>query len=95
MTAALVKAVNFGMKQVLIPIDKELQSQQKQLEQQLTSHLETIRMRVADRLDVLWWSEAKYSPSLRLGYRKCRERLPQLPWRTTCQRLSPRWPRRA
>ena len=70
MTAALVKAVNFGMKQVLVPIDKELQSQQKQLEQQLTSHLETIRMRVADRLDVLWWSEAKYSPSLRLGYRE-------------------------
>ena len=70
MTAALVKAVNFGMKQVLIPIDKALQSQQKQLEQQLTSHLETIRMRVADRLDVLWWSEAKYSRSLSLGYRE-------------------------
>ena len=70
MTAALVKAVNFGMKQVLIPIDKELQSQQKQLEQHLTSHLETIRMRVADRLDVLWWYEAKYSPSLRMGYRE-------------------------
>ena len=29
MTAALVKAVNLGMKQVLIPIDKELQSQRK------------------------------------------------------------------
>ena len=28
-------------------------------------------MRVADaRLDVLWWSEAKYSPSLRRGYRE-------------------------
>ena len=70
MTAVLVKAVNLGMKRVRIPIDKELQSQQKQLERQLTSHSETIRMRGADRLGVLWWSEAKYSPSLRLGYRE-------------------------
>ena len=27
-------------------------------------------MRAPDQLDVLWWSEAKYSPSLRLGYRE-------------------------
>ena len=70
MTAALVKAVNLGMKQVLIPIDKKLQSQRNELEQRLTSHLQTIQMRAPDRLDVLWWSEAKYSPSLRLGYRE-------------------------
>ena len=70
MTAALVKAVNLGMEHVLIPINKELQSQRNELEQRLTSHLETIQMRAADRLDVLWWSEAKYSPSLRLGYRE-------------------------
>ena len=69
MTAALVKAVNFGMKQVLIPIDEELQSQRNDLEQLLTSHLETIQTRTAGRLDVLWWSEAKYSPSLKLSYR--------------------------
>ena len=70
MTAALVKAVNFGMKRVLVPIDKELQSQRDELEQLLTSHLEPIQMRTAGRLDVLWWSEAKYSPSLKLSYRE-------------------------
>ena len=70
MTAALVKTVNLGMKQVLVPINKELQSQRNELEQQLTGHLETIQMRADARLDVLWWSEAKYSPSLRVGYRE-------------------------
>ena len=70
MTTALVKAVNLGMQQVLIPIDKELQSQRNELEKRLTSHLETIQMRTDTRLDVLWWSEAKYSPSLRRGYRE-------------------------
>ena len=70
MAAALVKAVNLGMKQVLIPIDKELQSERNDLEGRLNSDLETIRIRTDTRLGVLWWSEAKYSPSLRLGYRE-------------------------
>ena len=70
MTSALVKAVNLGTKQVLITIEKELQSQRKELDERLTSHLETIQIRAAARLDVLWWFEAKYSSSLRLGYRE-------------------------
>ena len=70
MTAALVKAVNLGMKRVLGSIDKELQSQRNELEQRLTSHWDTIQTSADDRLNVLWWSEAKYSPSLRLGYRE-------------------------
>ncbi len=70
MTAVLVKALNHGMKKVLIPINQELQSQRNELDQRLTSHLETIQMRTDSRLDVLWWSEAKYSPSLKLSYRE-------------------------
>ena len=69
-TAALVKAVNLGMNRVLVPIDKEIQSQRNELEQRLTSHLEAIQLRAVGRLDVLWWSEAKYSPALRQGYRE-------------------------
>lgn len=69
-TAALVKAVNLGMKRVLVPIHKELQSQRNELEQRLTSHWDAIEMRGVSRLNVLWWSEAKYSPALRQGYRE-------------------------
>ena len=70
MTEALVKAVNLGMNRLLDGIDTQLQSYQSELEQRLNSHLETGGLAVAYRLDVLWWSEAKYSPSLRLGYRE-------------------------
>ena len=71
MTAALVKAVNLGMKQLLTPLGKAMQAQQDDLKQRLTSHLEAIRAQGSGKtqLDVLWWSEAKYSSSLRLGYR--------------------------
>ena len=72
MTAALVRAVNIGMKQVLVSTKKELQTQRAELEQQLNDHLQSFHARGSRqaRLDVLWWSEAKYSPSLRIGYRE-------------------------
>lgn len=69
MARALVKAVNLGMERVVARIDSELQSYRKDHER-LSSHLETSASTVGNRLDVLWWSEAKYSPSLRVGYRE-------------------------
>ena len=70
MTGALVKAVNLGMERVLSRIDRVLESHRSELEQRLTNNFETSAVRVSNRLDVLWWSEAKYSSSLRLGYRE-------------------------
>ena len=74
MASALVKAVNLGIKRVLGPINKELQAQRNELEQRLNDHLQSFHSRASRqaRLDVLWWSEAKYSPSVRLGYREMR-----------------------
>ena len=74
MTAALVKAVNTGTRRALAATNKELQAQRTELNRLLTTHLEAFRsqgLRQA-QLDVLWWSEAKYSASLRMGYREMR-----------------------
>ena len=65
MTAALVRAVNLAMKHILTPITTNLQS----LEQRLTKYVETNQSATDVQLDVLWWFEAKYSPSLRRSYR--------------------------
>ena len=72
MATALVKAVNAATKQVLAPINRELQTLRNELEQRLTDHVGSLGVQTSRqaRLDVLWWSEAKYSPSVRLGYRE-------------------------
>jgi len=77
MTAALVKAVNLGTKRFgaslskslatyLSSIEERLTNEVRQTEKLLTKSHDASRM----RLDVLWWSEALYSPSLGCGYRE-------------------------
>lgn len=65
MSATLVKAVNMGMERVATTVSASLEAQATRHEQQFADQLRTQM-----RLDVLWWSEAKYSPSLRRGYRE-------------------------
>ena len=65
MTAALVRAANLTMNHIVTAITKNLQS----LEQRLTTHLESRQGATTLQLDVLWWFQAKYSPSLRHSYR--------------------------
>ena len=72
MATSLVKAVNAATKQVLAPINRELQTQRNELEKRWADHVESLLEQTSRsaQLDVLWWSEAKYSPSVRLGYRE-------------------------
>ena len=65
MTAALVKAANLAMNHVVTAVTTNLQS----LEQRLTTHVESRQSATDVQLDVLWWFQAKYSPSLRRSYR--------------------------
>ena len=65
MTAALVKAVNLAMNHIVTAVTTNLQS----LEQRLTTHVESRQSATDLQLDVLWWFQAKYSPSLRRSYR--------------------------
>ena len=65
LTAALVKAVNLAMNHVVTAVTTNLQS----LEQRLTTHVESRHSATDVQLDVLWWFQAKYSPSLRRSYR--------------------------
>lgn len=80
MTAALVKAVNLGnqqlaaslsdqLKEVLSEIDTQFSQQLIELEQ-LQDHLSQTHESSRLRLDILWWSEATYSPLLKCGYRE-------------------------
>lgn len=69
MTQAVARAVNIGMKRVSTAANKELLVHRENLEQRLSIQFETRRARQTE-LDVLWWSKAKYSPSLRKGYRE-------------------------
>lgn len=80
MTAALVKAVNLGMQRVSASAGEAIQAHLKDIEQRLGDYLkgvETARAEVVAaqkaaqiRLDVLWWAEARYSPTLMQGYRE-------------------------
>ena len=65
MSATLVQAVNMGMERVATSVSASLEAHATRHEQQFADQL-----RAQMRLDVLWWSEAKYSPSLRCGYRE-------------------------
>ncbi len=76
MTAALVKAVNLGTGRLaesvaqgvasyLSTFDAELLREVEQLRNDMSQMRDSSRM----RLDVLWWSESLYSPSLQVSYR--------------------------
>lgn len=75
MAAALVKVVNLGGERLSESIGEALANELEALEERLrdelivrhqTSTAQANRM----RLDVLWWSESLYSPSLQCGYRE-------------------------
>lgn len=77
MAATLVKAVNLGTQRLgaslskslatyLSSVEERLTNEVRQTEQFLTESHDASRM----RLDVLWWSESLYSPSLGYGYRE-------------------------
>lgn len=80
MTAALVKAVNLGTSRLTESIAKDLTAHMASLEKQLIDELNAAELLQAEteqsaasgrmRLDVLWWSEARYSPLLKRGYRE-------------------------
>jgi hypothetical protein len=80
MTSAVVKAVNLGITKLAESINGSLASYVGGLQNQFSEQLrevEQVQSEIARghdmsrmRLDVLWWSEALYSPQLQLGYRE-------------------------
>lgn len=80
MTAAVVKAVNLGIARLSESLAGSIAQYLTALDQQATDHLrsvETIQAEVFEaqqagkmRLDVLWWLESRFSPSLMCGYRE-------------------------
>jgi len=80
MTDALVKAVNLGSRRLVSSLSKSLNSYQKIIEERLrdeVSQAEQLCVEISEsqnssrmRLDVLWWSEALYSPLLGRSYRE-------------------------
>ena len=80
MTSAVVKAVNLGTSRLAQCINKDLALHMASLQkhivdelnaaEQLQVELEQVAAAGRLRLDVLWWSEARYSPFLKRGYRE-------------------------
>ncbi len=78
MTAAVVKAVNRGTSRLSESLSESLDgylgAREKRLLEQLrgTEQIQMAQSYASSRmrLDVLWWSEALYSPSLQGGYRE-------------------------
>jgi hypothetical protein len=77
MTAALVKAVNLGTQRLGASLSKSLATYLNSVEERLTDEVRQAEKLLTEshdasrmRLDVLWWSEALYSPSLGCGYRE-------------------------
>lgn len=77
MTAALSKAVNLGNARMSEALTKQLATYLGEFEKQLTDSLEQLQNDALQtqeasrtRLDVLWWSEALYSPTLSTSYRE-------------------------
>lgn len=77
MTKALTKAVNLGAKRLAASLSKNLGSYLSGVVQHLTDEVRQTERHLSEshdasrmRLDVLWWSEALYSPSLNRGYRE-------------------------
>ena len=78
MSAALVKAVNSGTSRLADSIAGDLAVHLGTMEEHLLNQLgevEALQTRLAEsaasgrmRLDVLWWSQARYSPSQKTGY---------------------------
>lgn len=79
MTAALVKAVNLGTSRLAKSITEGLAAHVTSLDKQLFEQINAVEEILAEvaqsnasghmRLNVLWWSEARYSPLLKKGYR--------------------------
>ena len=79
MTAALVKAVNLGSQHLATSLSKNLANYLGVIEERLTNEVRQAEQLCIDmsesqnssrmRLDVLWWSEALYSPLLGCSYR--------------------------
>lgn len=80
MTAALVKAVNLGTSRLAESIAKDLEAYVAAIEGHMLDQFnaaEQLQVEMAQsnaasrmRIDVLWWSEARYSPLLKRGYRE-------------------------
>jgi hypothetical protein len=78
MTEALVKAVNLGTSRLADSIARELAAYITAMEEHLQQQLrqaESLQSKLAEseaagrmRLDVLWWSQARYSPSQNSSY---------------------------
>lgn len=78
MADALVKAVNLGTSRLAESITADLATQVAALEEHLLKQLgevEALQSKLAEseasermRLDVLWWSQARYSPSKKAAY---------------------------
>lgn len=78
MAEALVKAVNLGTTRLAESIVTELAAHFSAMEehlQQQQRHFESLQSKLTEseaagrmRLDVLWWSQARYSPSQRTAY---------------------------
>jgi hypothetical protein len=76
MTEALVKAVNLGTQRLANSLSESLTSSFSALEKRLIDRIhqvEELSIKMSPsrvRLEILWWSEALYSPSLDCGYRE-------------------------
>lgn len=80
MATALSKAVNLGSARIAESLSEQLARYLGDFEKQLTEQIREVEqsqseiLQVHDasrmRLDVLWWSDALYSPLLQVGYRE-------------------------
>ena len=80
MTAALVKAVNLGTSRLAKSITENLAAHDTSIDKHIFEQINAVEEVLAEvaqsnasgqmRLDVLWWSEACYSPLLKTGYRE-------------------------
>lgn len=80
MATALSKAVSLGNARLLEALSQQLVGYLGEFEKQLTEQFREIEQQQSEmsqthessrmRLDVLWWSDALYSPVLQVGYRE-------------------------
>ncbi len=77
MTATFVKAINLGLTRLSESVTASMAEYLEIINHLLTEHFDAIRDEVAGaqlagkmRLDVLWWYESRFSPSLQCGYRE-------------------------
>lgn len=73
MAQTLSKAINLGLSRLWKAVTSNMQQHQEAVSSQISdvrTMLTEARKASKMRLDVLWWFEAKYSPSLKCGYRE-------------------------